>query len=88
MHRQVATNCAGKHSILELGAGTLNHVPYEHRAEIYDVVEPFQELFANSPNRSLVREIYSNIEAVPKSNTYDRVLSIAVLDNGSTFFLT
>ena len=39
--------------ILEIGAGTLNHVPYESGIANYDCIEPFQELFANSPHSGL-----------------------------------
>ena len=42
MHRCVAGRQGGH--VLEIGGGTLNHVPYEAEAEVYDVVEPQVEL--------------------------------------------
>ena len=48
MHFQVARRRSS--SILELGAGTLNHVEYEKSTETYDIVEPFSQLYQNSHN--------------------------------------
>ena len=31
--------------ILEIGAGTLNHLKYEKNFSEYDIVEPFKNLF-------------------------------------------
>jgi hypothetical protein len=44
MHRELARRPA--ETILEIGAGNLNHVPYHPAARAYDVVEPFRELSA------------------------------------------
>ncbi|MGQ0659178.1 MAG: methyltransferase domain-containing protein [Chromatiales bacterium] len=79
MHRVVARyGKAG--SILELGAGTLNHVPYE-QAEIYDVVEPFDALYGESAQHIRVRHRYRDIREVPPNIRYDRIISIAVLEH-------
>src|ERR1051326_2559119 len=48
MHRKIAEGRAGGR-ILELGAGTLNHLPYEREFVVYDFVEPFTALWENSP---------------------------------------
>jgi SAM-dependent methyltransferase len=80
MHRQVL-GAAREERILELGAGTLNHVPYEKRTSVYDVVEPFQQLWENSPNRDQVTAIYKDISDIPKDRSYDRIISVAVLEH-------
>jgi SAM-dependent methyltransferase len=80
MHRQVAGR-GGPGSILEVGAGTLNHVRYERRFTVYDAVEPFADLWRQSPHRTQVREIHASIHGVPPDRKYDRVISIAVLEH-------
>lgn len=79
MHRQVAR--PGKPgSILEIGAGTLNHLPFE-TAQTYDVVEPFNALYHDSPHRNRIRRFYRDVTEVPPENAYDRVISVAVLEH-------
>jgi SAM-dependent methyltransferase len=82
MHRCVA---AARHpdgdTILEIGAGTLNHVPYEASCHRYEAVEPLRELYAGSTQRTRVAAIYSDIREVPDGNRYDRILSVAVLEH-------
>jgi hypothetical protein len=78
MHRQIGRQNAA--SILEIGAGNLNHVPY-HPGAVYDVVEPFRALWEDSPYRSTVRTIYSDIGEVPDKAAYDLILSVAVLEH-------
>jgi hypothetical protein len=79
MHRQVAS--AEPVVTLELGAGNLNHLPYCPDAHPYDVVEPFRELWQESPYRSRVRSFYRDLEDVPPDQTYDQIVSIAVLEH-------
>ena len=79
MHRRVASMSGGR--CLELGAGTLNHVPYEPKAEEYDVVEPMTALLDGSAFRSRVRDAYLSVADVPAERRYDRVLSIAALEH-------
>jgi hypothetical protein len=86
MHRQVAkdvTNLTeGKtKSTLELGAGTLNQLAYEPISEVYDIVEPFQELFQGSDLLDRIRNVYADIGEVPESSRYDRITSIATLEH-------
>ena len=81
MHRRVAEAGAPGTSILELGGGTLNHVRYEQSPRSYDVVEPFRELWQDSPQRPAVRRIYADIAEVPEANRYHRILSVAVLEH-------
>jgi SAM-dependent methyltransferase len=80
MHRQVAQGgCEGR--LLEIGAGNLNHVAYHPRAAVYDAVEPFRELWQDSPYRARVRQIYDNVANMPAEPYYDAVVSIAVLEH-------
>ncbi len=79
MHRQIARQSAA--TILEIGAGNLNHVPYHPNAVAYDVVEPFRELWEDSPYRKSVRTIFHDIAEIPPDSDYDLVLSVAVLEH-------
>lgn len=85
LHRQVAkdvSNCPDpRKATLEIGAGTLNQLPYEPGVEPYDVVEPFADLYKDSPLLARIRHIYSDIADVPISNRYDRITSIATLEH-------
>ncbi len=67
--------------ILDLGAGTLNHLPYEHGFACYDFVEPFEELWRGSELVHRASTCYPALAAVPPGTRYDRVLSIAVLEH-------
>lgn len=79
MHRQVAAR-AQPGSVLELGAGSLNHLPYE-TAEVYDVVEPFTALFEDSEHKPRVRRFHAALAEVAPEDVYDRILSVAVLEH-------
>lgn len=82
MHVKVAaTALEDNEEVLELGAGNLNHIPWENKYSHYDVVEPFQKLLETSLNLQLVRNTYTSLSDVPKENIYDRVVSIAVLEH-------
>jgi SAM-dependent methyltransferase len=79
MHRITAAR-ATPGSVLEIGAGTLNHLPYES-AGLYDVVEPNRPLWENNPLRARVRNAYDALSAVPAGESYDRIVSIAALEH-------
>ena len=83
MHRQVARDVreSGAKATFEIGAGTLNQLPYEPLTAPYDVVEPFRELYESSPHVHRVRHVYADISELPLNPTYDRVTSIAVLEH-------
>jgi hypothetical protein len=81
MHRKVASTAHPNSRTLELGAGTLNHLPYEPLVTTYDVVEPFEDLFRRSPLLPRIRNAFGDISAVPPDRRYDRVISIATLEH-------
>jgi hypothetical protein len=80
MHRRVAEGITDG-ALLEIGAGNLNHVPYLPAACVCDAVEPFQELWEDSPYRSRIRNIYSVLEEVQQTASYDCIFSVAVLEH-------
>ncbi len=82
MHKKVAQDVLGnkKLSTLEIGAGTLNQLRYEPEQEIYDIVEPFTELFENSPLLKKVRNVYKDINDL-NDNKYDRITTIATFEH-------
>jgi SAM-dependent methyltransferase len=82
MHRMVAKKSRGQ-SVLELGAGTLNHLQYERHYENYDVVEPFNYDYSNTPKaiKKRIRHFYRDLSEIPFSQKYDRIVSIAVLEH-------
>jgi hypothetical protein len=80
MHAQAAdTSLSGP--ILEIGAGTLNHVPYEPAHPAYDIVEPFTALYAGSVHRSRIRHSYDSVHSVSPDQRYVRIIAIAVLEH-------
>ncbi len=81
MHRCVAARAKGGETILEIGAGTLNHLPYERGFASYVAVEPFHELWEDSPHRREVERIYPSLRDVPAASRYHRILSVAVLEH-------
>lgn len=66
---------------LEIGAGNLNHLAYEPIVGLYDIVEPFSSLFENKRELNRVNSIYNDISEIPKSKTYDRIITIATLEH-------
>jgi hypothetical protein len=84
MHRQMAQdvlpNGSGK-STLEIGAGTLNHLPYEPNTDPYDVIEPFSRLLEESTQAHRIRHIYKDLYDIPNGIKYDRILAIATLEH-------
>jgi SAM-dependent methyltransferase len=80
MHRRVGGE-PRRGALLELGAGNLNHVPYLPESCVCDAVEPFQELWQDSPYRSRIRRFFSDLRDIPRSTSYDCIFSIAVLEH-------
>jgi hypothetical protein len=79
MHKRVANLRGGP--VLELGAGTLNHLRFESGADPYDVVEPFTALYEGRTECEKVRAFYDSVQHVPESRRYGRIISVAVLEH-------
>ena len=77
LHYAVARDASADKATLELGAGTLNQLPYEPAAPRYDIVEPMTFLYEGSPHRARVRDAFAEIEHVPAERRYDRITSCA-----------
>lgn len=69
-----------KKKTLEIGAGTLNHLPYEDNNKIYDIIEPKKFLIDSSKYKKKINKSFSNLRGC-KKNYYDRIISCAVLEH-------
>lgn len=78
MHKKVSSVNGGP--LLELGAGTLNHLKYEDVPE-YDIVEPFEELYKGRKELSRIRRVYRDVSEIDSSKRYKRIISVAVLEH-------
>ena len=94
LHHKVASDIYGisGYKTLEIGAGTLNQIAYEKNLDHYDVIEPFEALYKDSPNLCHIRKVYRDIAEVVEAcgvclansrggGLYDRILSCAVLEH-------
>jgi hypothetical protein len=84
LHRQVAADvgaAAASTPTLEIGAGTLNQLRFEPDNPAYDIVEPFEALYRDSPLRGRVRGIFADVREVPAGRTYARITSVAALEH-------
>lgn len=84
LHKRVAADVQTDRSpraTLEIGAGTLNHLPYEPEIGPYDIVEPFRELYEGVGDLPRIRAIYEDISEIPPSVRYDRITSIATFEH-------
>lgn len=89
LHRQVAADLAGRRpgdggpelATLEIGAGTLNQLQYEPPLGPYDVVEPFESLYAGSPRLARIRRVYADVAEIPADRRYDRITSVATFEH-------
>ena len=79
-HKIVSKTKFKSDKILEIGAGTLNHLKYEKNISSYDIVEPFKNLFINSDEKKYVNRIYDSIFQI-KNNKYDRIISIMTFEH-------
>lgn len=82
MHIQVSRGIRDlkkPYSTLEIGAGNLNHLVYEDLGQMYDVVEPYSELYESSPELEKVNTVYRDVRDVKGS--YDRIISIATFEH-------
>lgn len=88
LHRKVAFDVAGikqphiaNITTLELGAGSLNQLPYEPIVGPYDIVEPFVDLYKNKPSIERIRNRFTDISEIQLIPQYNRVTSIATLEH-------
>ncbi len=81
MHKKVAALSFPELSCLELGAGNLNQLPFEKKAKKYDIVEPFEDMYAASPHLNRINTVYKSIEEIDQTKKYDRIISVAVLEH-------
>jgi hypothetical protein len=83
MHRKVAADVTGTRqnfATLEIGAGNLNHLGYEPPSKSYDIVEPFEELYEDSPYRARIANVYRNLDEI-QARQFDRIISIATFEH-------
>jgi SAM-dependent methyltransferase len=83
MHRRAAdaAELPSVRNLLEIGAGTLNHVAYAHPDVTYDVVEPLEWLYSDSPHRNRIRRFFPDITRISGAELYDCIISIAALEH-------
>ena len=70
-------------SILEIGAGNLNHIKYEKNFKYYDVIEP-KEFLINASDpffKDKITNIYSDIRELPENKIYEKIIAIGVLEH-------
>jgi hypothetical protein len=82
LHYSIKGRKNTSNNTLEIGAGSLNHIPYEKYScdKKYDVIEPKKFLYEDSPNKKHVNNFYKNFTETP-DNYYDRIISCAVLEH-------
>ena len=86
MHRRIASlrGANNQQAVLEIGAGTLNHLAYEHRDEDaapYDVIEPYADFYADRPELASIRRVFADIAEIDAVARYQRIVSVAVLEH-------
>ena len=85
MHRQVAQDVLrpadANKTTLEIGAGTLNQLPYEPQVRHYDIVEPFAQLYQASADLGRIHRIFGSLDDVPADARYQLITSVAVLEH-------
>lgn len=80
MHKKVSADPRSD-PLLEIGAGTLNHVNHESDVDIYDIVEPFSDLYKDSENLYRIRDIYETTDKILLIDYYKRIVSIAAFEH-------
>lgn len=80
LHKKVAKSASKDKITLEIGAGTLNQLKYE-KPGVYDIVEPFADLYRNIPELKMIRRVYEDISELGGKQMYDRITSIACFEH-------
>ena len=81
LHKKVAKTAGYNKKTLEIGAGTLNQLKFEKASNVYDIVEPYKDLYTNSKYIYQIRNIYDDISDVPIDNKYDRITSVTCFEH-------
>ena len=83
MHARVAedVHAAAPRATLEIGAGTLNQLPFEPPGATYDIVEPFEALYRDAPGRERIGQVFADIAEAPATRRYGRITSIAAFEH-------
>jgi hypothetical protein len=83
MHREAARRegLPMPHTLLEIGGGMLNHLPFEPADIPYDVIEPESEMYRDSPDLRRVRTMFDDIREIDLQHRYERIVSIATLEH-------
>ena len=82
-HLQAYKGRPKANSILEIGAGNLNHVKFEKSFIFYDVIEPKDYLVnsAEDKYKLLIRNKFKDISEIPEIYSYDKIIAIAVIEH-------
>ncbi|NQU31682.1 MAG: class I SAM-dependent methyltransferase, partial [Bacteroidetes bacterium] len=82
LHKKIALDVKSdfEKKTLEIGAGTLNQLDYE-KTKHYDIIEPFGELFNDSPKLLRINKVYNDINEIELKQAYDRICSIATFEH-------
>jgi len=69
-------------STLEIGAGTLNHLPYEvlNKKSKYDIIEPKKFLYQSNNLKKKINKVFPDYNNLPNKR-YDRIISCATLEH-------
>ena len=79
-HKVVSKKKFKNSKVLEIGAGTLNHLKYEKNFSEYDIVEPFKNLFIDSSEKHKINETFDSILKI-ENKKYDRIISIMTFEH-------
>ena len=79
-HKIISKNNYNSKTILEIGAGTLNHLRFEKNYVEYEVVEPFKNLYKDSAELKNINKFYDCISQID-NKTYDRIISIMTFEH-------
>lgn len=79
LHKKVAKSSFKGNKTLEIGAGTLNQLYFE-TPYIYDIVEPYVQLYENVEEKKYIRNFYMDIMEIEEER-YDRIISIATFEH-------
>ncbi len=83
MHRQIANRgrVIPAARLLEIGAGTMNHIDFEPASIRYDAIEPIKDLYDGKDELKRLSNLYDDVKSIPEETKYERVISIATLEH-------